>query len=147
MSEIEKSSGTSNRATGNIGKAELTYEIHEPDLVADHVSQFDPDLGHDERWDQYFTWIALERAAPAPATRSSEQKIRLGWSLAIATVANLVLGATAIMTGATLVGVVACTALSISTCLLVLAEIACRYGFDPAGRIRHEPGAHYLDDR
>ncbi|MEM7322315.1 MAG: hypothetical protein AAF531_04450, partial [Actinomycetota bacterium] len=123
-------------ATGGAG----TPRPIEPDSfeqAAGHVSQFDPDFGPGDQMGFGFTWITLERQeqtpqpprSPSPASRP-----RLGWSLVVATIANLILGATAIITDATLVGVVACSALSIATCLLVLAEMASRYGVDPARR-------------
>lgn len=60
---------------------------------------------------------AMRRPPPDP------RPVRFGWSLVIATVANLLLGFTAVATGATLIGVIACTTLSIATCMLVMAEI------------------------
>ena len=65
----------------------------------------------------------------------------------IATAANLMLAAVAIATGATVVGLVACSALSVATCLLVAAEVAGRCGFDPVGRRLPPPDDWLEDDR
>ncbi|MEM7273151.1 MAG: hypothetical protein AAF547_08745 [Actinomycetota bacterium] len=96
---------------------------HAPDETAAHVSSGYIELGPPA------TWSDLDAVPPVPYPPL--RRPRLGWSLAIATVANLILGTVAMLSGAMLVGVVACSALSIATCLLVLAEIACRYGIDP----------------
>ena len=72
----------------------------------------------------------------------STHRSRLGWSLVIASMANLALATVAVLAGATLIGVVACGALSIATILLVLAEVASRVGIDPVGAVSPE-----IDDR
>lgn len=151
MPDIERTVGANSRniSRGGSNGDRSWIAVESDGLVqkADHVSQFDPDLGSDDELGFGFTWITMERREPPPARLEVPRRSHLGWSLLIATVANLILGATAIATGATLVGVVACSAMSIATCLLVLAEIACRYGIDPVGR--RPPGAddRFLDDR
>lgn len=151
MSDIERVVGTNSR-----NAARVTPKTHHQGLVVEsdgmgrrpeHVSQFDPDLDCGDRREIAFTWIALEGPQLPQTQQRSARRTHLGWSLLIATVSNVILGAVAIATGATLVGIVACSALSIATCLLVLAEIACRYGIDPVGQ--RPPGIddRFLDDR
>jgi hypothetical protein len=151
MSDIERTVGTNSRNTARVtpsaGRSGLTIE---PDALGrgpEHVSQFDPDLECGDQLGVGFTWISLELPTASKTQQIPARRTHLGWSLFIATVSNIILGATAIATGATLVGLVACSALSIATCLLVLAEIACRYGIDPVGH--RPPGVDdwFLDDR
>lgn len=151
MSEIERVFGTNSRnvSVARTHGVDPGTALEVPDFGPNetHVSRFDPDLVHDESLIGGFTWIAMERHDPAPRGAVRTGKPHLGWSLLIATVANVFLGVIAISTGATLVGVVACSALSIATCLLVVAEIACRYGIDPVGRRAPRIEDRYLDDR
>lgn len=89
----------------------------------------------DDRNQPPITWIGLqwdesERDEGETAFRPppAMPPVRMGWSLVIATVSNLVLATVAIATGATLIGLVACSTLSLATCLLVLAELIGRSG-------------------
>lgn len=56
---------------------------------------------------------------------------RVGWSLLIATAATVLLGLTAIASGATMVGVVACGGMGVACLALVVAEILSRYSSPP----------------
>ena len=93
--------------------ADLANGRYELGRSVNHVSQSDPYL---------WVWSA-RRSRPAVQPRP-----RFGCSLMFASAANISLGLVAIASGATVVGLVACSALSVATCLLVAAEVASRYG-------------------
>lgn len=151
MSEIERIVGTNSRNAArtapNAGRSGLTVEPDGLGPKPEHVSQFDPDLDCGDEVGVGFTWITLERPQRPKERQLPAGRTHLGWSLLIATVSNMILGATAIATGATVVGILACSAMSIATCLLVLAEIVCRYGIDPVGRRPPGSADRFFDDR
>lgn len=65
---------------------------------------------------------------------------RIGWSVAFAALANLVLFLVSVSTGTSNVGLVASAALAVVSLVLVLAEVAQRYGQEPESALD-------LDDR
>jgi len=151
MSDIERTTATDGGNGRSMSSVEVVGELssgrNELGRAVNHVSQFDPDLGVQDHPDVGFTWIALERRDLRPDLPANRPRPSLGWSLLIATAANLVLAAVAIASGATLVGLVACSALSVATCLLVVAEVVGRYGFDPVGRRLPPPDDWLEKDR